>query len=316
MIVPDGRFSERSIGFDAGHSEEPSGLSAKPRPSSRCGLSAGPDRGAVFAVDGNGVGLGNSPLGRQVSERTGHASRHGSRVQCGRHIAHRSLSLLVHGNRLVVASGCRFCGAHAHPTEGRFSPRHAIRSLRSCGRVAQAAASRMDVARRIRHNSGNPFDARVSLSCCSPGLSSTNNRGCHDAAGQRTVQRARHFRSVSSSLGCRNLPSRTTSQARSCITLPLEVKVSADALLQLACWCDGRAAASNAFTDKHEQGGSSWPHKSPPARIDNDTATGDGRAAGTALDADSQGPSTGTARATDTDPGPANGSSQQQGGSQ
>ena len=204
MIVPDGRFSERSIGFDAGHSEEPSGLSAKPRPSSRCGLSAGPDRGAVFAVDGNGVGLGNSPLGRQVSERTGHASRHGSRVQCGRHIAHRSLSLLVHGNCLVVAAGCRFCGAHAHPTEGRFSPRHAIRSLRSCGRVAQAAASRMDVARRIRHNSGNPFDARVSLSCCSPGLSSTNNRGCHDAAGQRTVQRARHFRSVSSSLGCRN----------------------------------------------------------------------------------------------------------------
>ena len=90
--------------------------------------------------------------------------------------------------------------------------------------------------------------------------------------------------------------------------------MSADALLQLVHWCDGQLTASNAIVGKHEQGGFSWAQKSPPARIDSETATGDDRAAGATLDAASRRATAGSSRSVDADRGAANGSSREQGG--
>src|SRR5438132_7547285 len=109
--------------------------------------------------------------------------------------------------------------------------------------------------------------------------------------------------------------SRNTHQARPCINSPLEVKLSAKALLQLACWCRQRAADSNISASKPEQGGSTWQHRFPPAPNAHSVGSLDHRPIGTIVDTTAADPAAGTTRATDADSGPAAGSSQQQGGS-
>src|SRR5438132_1292535 len=108
--------------------------------------------------------------------------------------------------------------------------------------------------------------------------------------------------------------SRNTHQARPCINSPLEVKLSAKALLQLACWCRQRAADSSISASKHEQGGSTWQHVSPPAPSDQSAGSSDRCAARTIVDAASADAAAGSARATDADSSSAAVSSQQQGG--
>src|SRR5436305_9215599 len=58
--------------------------------------------------------------------------------------------------------------------------------------------------------------------------------------------------------------SRNAHQTHACIDLPLEVKVSARSLLQLACWCRQRANVSNVSAEKPVQGGTAWHFSSPP----------------------------------------------------
>src|SRR6516225_9000259 len=108
--------------------------------------------------------------------------------------------------------------------------------------------------------------------------------------------------------------SQNTHQAHTCIKLPPEVKLSAKALLQLACWCRQRIADSNSSTSKHEQGGSIWQHLFPPALRDHSGGCSDDCAVGTIVDTTSANPEAGTARATDTDSRSAAGTSKQQGG--
>src|SRR5437660_4082614 len=94
--------------------------------------------------------------------------------------------------------------------------------------------------------------------------------------------------------------SRNTHQARPCINSLLEVKLSAKALLQLACWCRQQAACRNISASKHEQGGSTWQQLSPPAPSDGSAGSSDHCAAGTTVDTAAADPAAGTARATDT----------------
>lgn len=58
-----------------------------------------------------------------------------------------------------------------------------------------------------------------------------------------------------------------THQAQPCINSAFEIKVSVDALLQLARWCCQQQADSNISASSHEQGGSSCQPTSPPAPI-------------------------------------------------
>ena len=124
----------------------------------------------------------------------------------GRRFAHRSLSLLLHGNRVAAAARRRFRGTNARETARRFSPRPAAGPLRSCGPMEQARATRMDVLRTIRRHPRDPFDPRVSLPDRPPWLSPANDRGGHDAVERQAIQHGRHRRTLSSSLGCRNQP--------------------------------------------------------------------------------------------------------------
>ena len=108
--------------------------------------------------------------------------------------------------------------------------------------------------------------------------------------------------------------SRTAHQAHTCIRLPLEIKVSADVLLKLACWCRQQAGDSNFSTSSDEQGGSSWHCTSPPAPTERSKGSRSQRAAGPTVEATVAEQTAGAARATDADSGSATGSSQQPGG--
>ena len=111
-------------------------------------------------------------------------------LDSGRRFAHRSLSLLLHGNRFAAAARRRFRGTNARETARRFSLRPAARPLRSCGPMEQARATRMDVSRTIRRDPRDPFDPRVSLPDRPPWLPRENDRGGHDAVERQAYSMA------------------------------------------------------------------------------------------------------------------------------
>jgi len=100
----------------------------------------------------------------------------------------------------------------------------------------------------------------------------------------------------------------TAHQARACINSPLEIKVSAGALLRLTEWIRQRTESSN-FTGKTEQGGVECQIACPPAPNEGSAEiklciVGHGdSAAGAALDADADHSAAGNAAATESNAG-------------
>ena len=113
--------------------------------------------------------------------------------------------------------------------------------------------------------------------------------------------------------GVRKSTRRTAHQARACINSPLEIKVSAGALLRLTEWIRQRSESSK-FTVQTEQGGVECQIPCPPApnegsgEIELCIVGRDDRAAGTALDADAVHSAAGNAAATESNAGSAAGS--------
>ena len=101
------------------------------------------------------------------------------------------------------------------------------------------------------------FMNRSSGGTCHGVPSHRTDRARSLAMGGCTTGGSKHKRSTSPN----------THQAHSCINSLSEIKVSADALLQLARWCRQQHAASKSSVSGHEQGGSSCQPMSPPAPI-------------------------------------------------
>src|SRR5690606_6771952 len=147
MDGPRGQGIRRLDPFDARYTRESSRLPATQQPSAGGRVPLGPHRRVVLVVGRNGPPSGDPSLEGKIPKRTGHAPRHVRSVRSGRRVADRLLPLLLHGNSCFTASGCRFRGSDSRSSEGRLSPRKTAWAPGPCGRVDQAAASRLDVAR-------------------------------------------------------------------------------------------------------------------------------------------------------------------------
>ena len=107
---------------------------------------------------------------------------------------------------------------------------------------------------------------------------------------------------------------RTAYQEQSCISSPLEIRVSVSSLLRLAIWCSQLARDQENLISATQQGGSPCPNLLPPAPSGPACERIDAGAAGSALDAPSLTSAEGSRSAIDADGGSMPGSCQRTGG--